>query len=337
MRRTFPAVPGAAGAVAATAVAAAAALLLAACGGASVAGSGSGSGGSGADGGLTPVKVGVIPIVDVAPIYLGVQEGFFEEQGLDVTLELAQGGAAVVPAVVAGEYRFGFSNVTSLLVASSQGLPLKAVAPGNSTTGVSGEDFSAVVVPEDSDVEDVADLAGRTVAVNTLNNIGDTTIRKVVADAGGDADAVEFVEMGFPDMPAAVAGGQVDAAWIVEPHLTRALQDGARVVTSNFAETDPDLLIAAYFTSDQQIAADPDTVEAFTAAMEQSLTYAEEHPDETRAVLDTYTEIDPAVKEAMVMPRFAPGLEAASFQVLADLGLEQGMFDQAVDASALLP
>ncbi|WP_198012452.1 ABC transporter substrate-binding protein [Promicromonospora sukumoe] len=337
MRRTFPASPAAraARAVPAAAVAAAAALLLAACGGPSEAGTGSADGG--ADGGLTPVKVGVIPIVDVAPIYLGVQEGFFEEEGLDVTLELAQGGAAVVPAVVAGEYQFGFSNVTSLLVASSQGLPLKAVAPGNSTTGVAGEDFSAVVVPEDSDVEDAADLAGRTVAVNTLNNIGDTTIRKVVADAGGDADAVEFVEMGFPDMPAAVAGGQVDAAWIVEPHLTRALQDGARVVASNFAETDPDLLIAAYFTSEQQIAADPDAVEGFTAAMEKSLTYAEEHPDETRAVLDTYTEIDPAVKEAMVMPRFAPGLDAASFQVLADLGLEQGMFDEAVDTSALLP
>ena len=319
--------------------AATAVLLLAACGGPSAPGSGPGSGGGtdGDDGGLTPVTVGVIPIVDVAPIYLGVQEGFFEDQGLDVTLELAQGGAAVVPAVVAGEYQFGFSNVTSLLVASSQGLPLKAVAPGNSTTGVPGEDFSAVVVPEDSDVQDAADLAGRTVAVNTLNNIGDTTIRKVVGDAGGDPAAVEFVEMGFPDMPAAVAGGQVDAAWIVEPHLTRALQDGARVVASNFAETDPDLLIAAYFTSDQQIAADPGTVEAFTAAMEESLTYAQEHPDETRAVLDTYTEIDPAVKEAMVMPRFPPALEASSFQVLADLGLEQGLFDEAVDTSALLP
>ncbi|MFD7023789.1 ABC transporter substrate-binding protein [Promicromonospora sukumoe] len=336
MRRTFSAAIPAASPVLVTA---AAVLLLAACGGPSAPGSGPGSdGGSGGDdGGLTPVTVGVIPIVDVAPIYLGVQEGFFEDEGLDVTLELAQGGAAVVPAVVAGEYQFGFSNVTSLLVASSQGLPLKAVAPGNSTTGVPGEDFSAVVVPEDSDVQGAADLAGRTVAVNTLNNIGDTTIRKVVGDAGGDPAAVDFVEMGFPDMPAAVAGGQVEAAWIVEPHLTRALQDGARVVASNFAETDPDLLIAAYFTSDQQIAADPGSVEAFTAAMEESLTYAQEHPDETRAVLDTYTEIDPAVKEAMVMPRFPPALEATSFQVLADLGLEQGLFDEVVDVDQLLP
>jgi NitT/TauT family transport system substrate-binding protein len=324
VRRTFPL------AVAGTA----AALVLAACGGPSDAGP---EGSTPDDGGLTAVKVGVIPIVDVAPLYLGVQEGFFEDEGLDVTLELAQGGAAIVPAVVSGEYQFGFSNVTSLLVASSQGLPLKAVAAGNFTTGTPGEDFGAVVAPGDSDIEDAADLAGKTVAVNTLNNIGDTTIRKVVDDAGGDPEAVEFVEMGFPDMPAAVAGGQVDAAWIVEPFVTTALQQGAKVVASNFAETDPELMIAAYFTSEQQIAEDPETAEAFTAAMDKSLAYAEEHPDETRAVLDTYTEIDPSVKEAMVMPRFAPGLEASSFEVLADLGMDYGMFDEPVDVSKLLP
>lgn len=323
MRRMFPR------AVAATA----AVLVLAACGGQSDTGSEEGAD----DEALTAVTVGVIPIVDVAPIYLGVQEGFFEEEGLDVTLELAQGGAAIVPAVVSGDYQFGFSNVTSLLVASEQGLPLKAVAPGNFTTGTPGEDFGAVVVPEDSKIEDAADLEGKTVAVNTLNNIGDTTIRKVVGDTGGDADAVEFLEMGFPDMPAAVSGEQVDAAWVVEPHLTVALEQGAKVVASNFAETDPELMVAAYFTSDQAIAEDPETVEAFTAAMEESLTYAEENPEETRAVLDTYTEIDPAVKEAMVMPRFAPGLEESSFQLLADLGLEQGTFDEAVDVSNLLP
>jgi NitT/TauT family transport system substrate-binding protein len=39
----------------------------------------------------------------------------------------------------------------------------------------------------------------------------------------------------------------------------------------------------------------------------------------------------------MVMPRFAPGLEASSFQVLADLGLEYGTFDEPVDVGQLLP
>ena len=49
------------------------------------------------------VKAGVIAIVDVAPIYLGKSKGFFTNRGIDLTLETAQGGAAIVPAVVAGQ------------------------------------------------------------------------------------------------------------------------------------------------------------------------------------------------------------------------------------------
>jgi NitT/TauT family transport system substrate-binding protein len=286
---------------------------------------------------LTAVTVGVIPIVDVAPIYLGIQSGIFEDHGLEVTLELAEGGAAIVPAVADGTYQFGFSNVTSLLVASSKGVPVKVVAPGNFSTGQPGKDFSAVVASADSDIAGAADLAGRTVAVNSLKNIGDTTVRNVVDDAGGDPQAVEFVEMGFPDMSAAVMGGQVDAAWLVEPHLTQAVDQGAKIISSNFVETDPDLLVAAYFTSDQMSAQDPETVEAFTAAIRESLVYATEHPDETRAVLDTYTEIDPVVRSVMIMPRFAPDLDTAYLQVVADLGLEYGMFDKPVDVTRLLP
>ena len=324
MRRLFPL----------TVAALAAAAVLAACGTPS---SASPDGAASADGPLTPVTVGVIPIVDVAPIYLGVQTGIFEDHGLDVTLELAAGGAAIVPAVADGEYQFGFSNVTSLLTASSQGLPLKVVAPGNFSTGEPGKDFSAVVAPADSDITGVADLAGKTVAVNSFKNIGDTTIRSVVDSAGGDPQAVEFVEMNFPDMPAAVAAGEVDAAWVVEPHLTGSVELGARIISSNFVATDPDLLVAAYFTSDQMIAQDPQTVEAFSAAMRESLMYATDHPDETRAVLDSYTEIDPVVRSVMIMPRFAPDLDTAYLQVVADLGLKYGAFDKPVDVTKLLP
>jgi NitT/TauT family transport system substrate-binding protein len=320
------------------ATAAAAALVLSGCSGSpEEPGGASPAADDGQGGDLTPVTVGVIPIVDVAPIYLGVDQGFFEEEGLDVTLELAQGGAAIVPAVVSGQYQFGFSNVTSLLLASQQGVPLKAVAPGNFSTGEVGKDFAAVVAPADSDIEDAADLAGKTVAVNTLNNIGDSTVRKVVEDAGGDPAATEFVEMGFPDMPAAVADGQVDAAWILEPHLTRALDAGAKVVSWNYAEVDPDLMIAAYFTTEQYLNENAETAEAFQAALTKSFEYAQENPDETRAILDEYTEIDPAVKEAMVMPRFETELSEDSVQLLADLALQYGLTDDEIDVSALLP
>lgn len=317
-------------------------LLLAACsggdGGDGGGGTPAGGGGTAGGGGeLTPVTVGVLPIVDTAAIWLGVQEGIFEDHGLDVELELAQGGAAVVPAVVSGEYQFGFSNVASLLVANSQGLPLKIVAPGNFSTGDPESDIGAVLAMPDSGIESPADLAGKSVAVNTLNNIGDVTVSEVVEQAGGDPEQISFVEMGFPDMPAALSGGQVDAAWILEPFRTIAMDQGAEVVTHNFADVDPEMMIAAYFTTADYVESDPEVVESFTAAMEESLTFAEENPDAAREVLSTYTEIDPAVQEKMVMPRFSPDVNADSVQQLADLALKYGLVSEDVDVDALLP
>ena len=94
------------------------------------------------------VNAGVIAIVDVAPIYLGKQKGFFSKRNIDLTLTTAQGGAAIVPAVVSGQYQFGFSNVVSLLLAQSRNVPIKVVANGNNSTGDAGKDFGGVVVKD---------------------------------------------------------------------------------------------------------------------------------------------------------------------------------------------
>src|SRR5581483_6702450 len=117
------------------------------------------------------VNVGVIAIVDVAPIYLGKQKGFFANHHIDLTLTTAQGGAAIVPAVVSGQFQFGFSNVVSLLLAHATGLPLKIVCNGVNSTGIPGNDYGAVLVKKDSPIKTAADLAGHKVAVNTLKNI----------------------------------------------------------------------------------------------------------------------------------------------------------------------
>ncbi|HEY9350794.1 MAG TPA: ABC transporter substrate-binding protein [Acidothermales bacterium] len=319
------------------ALSAAALLLLAACGEGDDDAGGGGTDSATGSSETQSITVGVIPIVDVAPIYLGVEQGFFEQRGLDVTLQTAQGGAAIVPAVIAGEFDFGFSNITSLLIAQTQGLPLKVVAAGDSTTGKEGEDFAAVVVPEGSAITGPADLAGKTVAVNTLNNIGTTTISKVVDDAGGDASTINFVELPFPDMPAALAEGRIEAAWGLEPFLTIMRNQGATPVTWNYAETDPNLVIAAYFTTQQKLDEDPELVEAFTEAMNESLQYAQDNPDAAREVLGSYTQIDPAVAEALILPRWPTEIDAAAVQLLADLAEQDGLVDTAPDVEALLP
>ena len=288
------------------------------------------------DGQLTEVSIGVVPVVDVAPIYLGVQEGIFEEHGLDVDLTVAQGGAAIIPAVQSGDFDFGFSNITSLVIGESQGLPLQVVAPGPQTTGNVGEDFSALLVPEDSDAESIADLEGKRVAVNTLNNINDTVLKEGLRQAGGDRDAMDLVEVAFPDMAGQLESGNVDAIMAVEPFATISKDAGAKEIYSPYAEPIEDLTIAAYFASTERIENDPETVDAFIAAMKESQQYAEDHPDDAKAVLPQYTELDDDVIDELTMPKFPQQVTRDSIERIIELSEETGLISEPVDIDDLL-
>ncbi|HEX2130267.1 MAG TPA: ABC transporter substrate-binding protein [Actinophytocola sp.] len=283
------------------------------------------------------VTVGVIPILDVAPIYLGVEKGFFAERDIEVSLETAEGGAAIVPAVVSGQYQFGFSNVVSMLLAHSQGLPIRIVSNGVNSTGVDGEDFAALMVKGDSPIETAADLEGKTVAANTLQNIVDTSVRASVREAGGDPSKVKFTALPFPEQPAALATGRVDAVFVVEPFQQAVLAQGGRKIASSYVDAAPDLTVAVYFASQQLISEDPDLAKRFTEAMAESLSYADSHPDEARQIIGTYTEISPEVIEQVTLPKWPAEVNRESVQTLADLALEDGLLSEPADVDALLP
>lgn len=306
--------------------------LTAACGGSSGTTSGSDGGG-----GTTTINVGIIPITDVAPLYLGVKKGFFSERGLEVKTQTAQGGAAIVPGVVSGQFQFGFSNIVSLLLARDQGLPIKMVANGNNSTGKVGEDFSAVVVPKDSSIQDIADLEGHSVAVNTLQNIGPVSINAAVEEAGGDPSKVKYVELALPDMLPALEEGRVDAAWLVEPFTTMGLQAGNRPVLWNFARMGSNQIIAGYFTSEKYAQQNPETVKAFQAAMQESLTYAQNHREEAREIITSYTEIEPDLLKEVVLPVWQTEINRDAVQKWADLGRKYGILSKPADLDSLLP
>ncbi|TDD12610.1 transporter substrate-binding domain-containing protein [Nonomuraea deserti] len=283
---------------------------------------------------MTKVNAGVIAIVDTAPIHLGKAKGFFTEQKIDLTITPVQGGAASVTGTVSGQFQFAFANTTSLLTAKQQGLDVKVVANGVSSTGEQGKDFSAVLVKPDSPIKTAKDLAGRKISVNQLKNIGDTTVRASVRKAGGDPGGIEFVELPFPDAPAALQSGRVDAIWVVEPFVSQALSQGARAVAWNFADAAPDLTVAMYFTTGRT---DPDLAERFAAAMRKSLEYADAHPDEVREVLRTYTKISPEVIAEIHLPKWPVEVNKASVQTIADLALADGVLTEKIDVSALVP
>jgi NitT/TauT family transport system substrate-binding protein len=308
-------------------------LLVAACGSSDTPESGGGS----AAGGTTKVTVGVIPIVDVAPIYLGKQKGFFTSRKIDLNLVTAQSGSAIVPAVVSGQNQFGFSNWISLMLARQQNVAVKAVANGVASTGKAGADFGAVVVKKDSPIQSAKDLAGKKVSVNSLKNIGEVSVRASIKKAGGDDGAVKWVEMPFPNMPAALAAGQVDASFVVEPTLATIKAQGGRVVAWCYVDPAPDLTIAAYFASTKLIQDDPDLVKRFTEAINESLAYADGHPDEVRQVLTTYTKIDQSLLATMTLPKWPAEINRSSVEKLAELGQTDGVFSKAPDLDSLLP
>lgn len=285
----------------------------------------------------TKVSVGVIPIVDVAPIYLGKQQGFFAERGIDLTLVPEQGGAPIVKGVLEGRYQFGFSNVTSLMAAKAGGAPLKAVANGVASTGRPGRDFSAVVVAGGSPIRSAKDLAGKRVAVNTLKNLGDTTVRQSVRQDQGDPSGIKFQAMPFSDMPSALQDDRIDAAWVVEPQLSEVLTQGGQVVASNYVDTAPDLTVALYFTAVPVIDKDPDLVKHFAEAVNESLRYAAAHPEEIRAAVGTYTKINDVVRTAMILPSWPTDINRASLDRLATLGRTDGLFAQPPVLDDLLP
>ncbi|NRQ32237.1 ABC transporter substrate-binding protein [Nonomuraea sp. NN258] len=308
-----------------TLVITAALLLVAACG--------SGQQGQG-QAGKDKVNAGVIAIVDTAPIHLGKAKGFFAEQGIDLTITPVAGGAASISGAVSGQFQFAFANTTSLLTAKQQGLDVKVVSNGVSSTGQQGKDFSAVLVKPDSPIKTAKDLAGRKISVNQLKNIGDTTVRASVRNAGGDPTRIDFVELPFPDAPAALQNGRVDAIWVVEPFVSQAISQGARPVAWNFADAAPDLTVAMYFTTGKT---DEGLTKRFTAAMRKSLEYADTHPDEVREILKTYTKIAPEVIAKINLPKWPAAVNKASVQTVADLALADGVLKEKIDVSALVP
>jgi NitT/TauT family transport system substrate-binding protein len=310
----------------AASLAAALALLLSACGGDDQ--TADGGGGGQAEGEVQTVQVGIIPVSDVAILHLGQEQGFFEERGVRLEFNLGQGGAALVPAVVTGEYAFGFSGIVSILQAREQGLPVTAIAPTSWSNGQQGQHINALMA-SDPAIQDAGDLEGRTVALNILNSQVETLARNSIEVAGGDPDNVSFVEMSLPDAVTALGSGQVQAFVCGEPFCTLAQDAGARVVADNWLDLVPDGigLSGVYFSTTDQIEADPQLFEGIQAGILESLDYAREHPDEWRAQIPEYTEIDPALVERLTMPLFKSDLSEEEFRAAPEKAVEYGILD----------
>jgi NitT/TauT family transport system substrate-binding protein len=300
-------------------------LLVAGCGDDDDGDAGGGTAGSAQ---VETLKVGVIPIADVAPLYLGMDKGFFEEEGLKLQPQLAEGGAAIVPSVVSGDYQIGFSNTTSLIIAASKNLPIQIISQGVLGGETTEEAWDGVIVPKGSDIKDIRGLEGKTVAVNTLNNVSQVVVNTALKKAGADYTKVKYVEVPFPDMNAALESGRVDAAFQVEPGYSGGLAAGSKNISNAYEEMAPNYTVATYFASKQYIAEQRAVVDRFVRAMQKSLDYASSNPDEARAIVGTYTEIPQEVLDKMNLPIWKADLNEQTIQLTIDTAQKYGFIEE---------
>lgn len=286
------------------------------------------------EGGTTAVKVGIQPVAESAALYLGIEQGFFEEEGIDVEpVPNPAGGAAILEQVMAGEMQIGFGQPTSLVLARSNGVDVKIIAPAT----IAGQDESdgavRVIAGPKSGIKTPEDLAGKKVGINARNNILHLTLLSALDARGVDTDGIEFVEVAFPDMPAALEQGDVDAIFSVEPFATLAMGAGGTPMMNPYEEVQPGLSTADYFAMGDWIEENSEAVAGFRRAMEKSNQYVIDNPDEVLRIVPTYTELDADLLGKIRLPIAAPNMdEDDAYQAHIDL-VEQ--FGDAGDSVSL--
>jgi NitT/TauT family transport system substrate-binding protein len=313
-----------------TAVLGAMTLLAAGCGG------GDDGGGGAGDQERVRVTVGLLPITPVAPVFIAQEKGFFREENLEVRTQMAEGGAAIIPAVQSGDFDFGFSNIASNLIARSKGLPLQALTGGEVTPAEGEEDASAIMVRADSPIRTPQDLEGKKIGVNTLKNIAGLTTRAAMEEEGARPEFTE-VEVPFPEMLPTVQRGDIDAGFFNEPFTTLGKQEGLRTIMKPYDLTGNDLPIAHYFALESFVQENQDVVDRFNRAIERATEIYRNEPEEVRRVVLKYTEIPRPAAQRMILSPVNSELDPRAFDEMAELAQRFDLTEDKVAVSELLP
>jgi NitT/TauT family transport system substrate-binding protein len=289
--------------------------------------------GAGEGGGPDRVRVQDTAGVPSAFLQYGVEEGFFEDRELDVEVTPSQGGATVVPAVVSGDSDIAGSNLVSVLLAQGKDIPVKIVAPGTFVRSERSQDFSAILAAGDGDIRTPQDLEGKTLAVNTLENVAELAAKASLSKQGVDVSEIELAEVDFPDMNGALAEGRVDAAFQIEPFVSLGLAEGHRVVDRPYVGTKPGLQIGCYFTSEQYLSENEDVVERFRQGVADTAAAIAEDPAAFREFLPEASEIPPPAAQKAILPAWKADNDQASLDLTAELMERYGVVEEKPDTS----
>ncbi len=292
------------------------ALLLSACGGGGVSTVGSAGGGSGNSSGLPILNLGLVPTVDVAPIFVGIQQGFFANEGIQLVTKNADSGGTIITGVVQGSYDVGEAASSPAIVAASKKLPLTAVA-GNSVVSATDR-VNGVLVAKDSPIKSYADLAGKTVSVNSLGALFDLCLRAVLTKSGVNPGGLKIIELPFNQTAPSITKGQIDAGVLPEPFLTQALGDGTlRSIGSPCNDGLPAKAVQTlFFTSNQTAKNKADLIQRFVRGLKKADEFLQANPGEFAKILPSFTQLTPDVASKISQSTYATEIDRDAYNQL---------------------
>ena len=185
---------------------------------------------------VTPAKVsvGILKLTSSAPIFIGMEKGFFKEQGIEIEPQWFDAAHPIAVATASNKVQVGATGITASLfnmVAGGQNLSIVA-DKGREEKGYSS---SAVLMRTDlweGGAKKIEDLKGKRVAITQTGSTFHYMLGRLLETKGLKLSDVEIVPLGkLSAVMAALQGKQVDAAILNEPNITKMEKAGhGRVV-----------------------------------------------------------------------------------------------------------
>lgn len=221
------------------------------------------------------VALGYSVWVGYGPLFIAADQGYFEEEGLAVTLVNVENPGDRFVALAGMQLDGLVSTLDTMSQYCNAESPFKAIMALDESSGGDG----IVTTP---DITAVEDLRGKSIGVN-MGSVSQFFLEYVFQQNGlTDAD-VTLVQMSQGDIPAALGAGQLDAGVTWEPHLSTAANNGGAILIDSSAT--PGLIVDILVLRQDVIDVHPEVAIGLVNAWNKSIAFWMENPDEAAEIM----------------------------------------------------
>lgn len=282
----------------------------------------------------TNLVVGAVESVSQAALFIAQQRGIFAAHGLHVTIKGITSTATTIPDLQNGSLDIAAGQVTTFVAGQAKGEgQFRVLAAGLEI----GPNTEQIVVPPNSPITSVAQLAGHTIAVNAAQGDGVLLSDDVLSVYNVLPSQVTYKVVPFPKMAAALSAGKADAAFCSEPYCTIMEQGiGATELTDLDQGAVQGWMISGYTTTAAWEKKYPNTAAAFTASIVQAANIANTNLDAIQSALKAGTGLSQQVAGVMATGSYPTAVGQDRLEQLAALMTQFGELNQNADINGVV-